>query len=173
MQNNVVMAICQGLLGQAIAAFRFNFRGVGGSEGVYGSGITEREDVKAALAFICTRPEIDAGKVGLAGYSFGATVALPVALEDDKVRLLALISPPLADSAWEQLKGYPKPKLLMVGSADAFISAREFRQHAQDMPEPRQYFVIPGADHFWWGYEEEVVEKVSRFFGEGFAQTVA
>jgi alpha/beta superfamily hydrolase len=91
-------------------------------------------------------------------------VALPVALQDDGVSLLALISPPLADSAWEQLKGYAKPKLLMVGSADAFVPAREFQQCAQDMPEPKQYFVIPGADHFWWGYEKELAQKVSRFF---------
>jgi alpha/beta superfamily hydrolase len=173
MQNNVVMAICQGLLGQSIAAFRFNFRGVGRSEGVYGGGITEREDVKAALAFVCARPEIDSEKVGLAGYSFGAMVALPVALEDDKVRLLALISPPLADSAWEQLKGYPRPKLLMVGSADAFVPAREFQQYVKDIPEPRQYFAVPGADHFWWGYEEELAEKVARFFSDGFNQSVA
>jgi hypothetical protein len=169
MHNNVVMAVCEGLLGQSIAALRFNFRGVGGSEGVYGSGITEREDVKAALAFICARPEIDAEKIGLAGYSFGAMAALPVALEDDRVKRLALISP-LIDSVWEQLKGYPKPKLLMVGSVDAFIPAREFQRYAEGMPEPRQYFVVTGADHFWWGYEGEVAQKVSRFFDEGFGQ---
>jgi alpha/beta superfamily hydrolase len=169
MQNNVVMAICQGLLAHSMAAFRFNFRGVGRSGGVYGGGITEREDVKAALAFVRARPEIDAEKIGLAGYSFGATVALPVALPDDAVRLLALISPPLVDSAWEQLKGYAKPKLLMVGSADAFVPAREFQQYAQDIPEPRQYFVVSGADHFWWGYEGELAQKVSRFFAEGLA----
>jgi alpha/beta superfamily hydrolase len=169
MQNNVVMAICQGLLAHSMAAFRFNFRGVGRSGGVYGGGITEREDVKAALAFVRARPEIDAEKIGLAGYSFGATVALPVALPDDAVRLLALISPPLVDSAWEQLKGYAKPKLLMVGSADAFVPAREFQQYAQDIPEPRQYFVVSGADHFWWGYEGELAQKVSQFFAEGFA----
>ena len=168
MQSNVVVAICQGLLSHSVAAFRFNFRGVGQSGGVYGGGITEREDVKAALALVRARPEIDAEKVGLTGYSFGATVALPVALQDDGVSLLALISPPLADSAWEQLKGYPKPKLLMVGSADAFVPAREFQQYAKDMPEPKQYFVVSGADHFWWGYEGEVAQKVAQFFAAGF-----
>ncbi len=173
MENNVVMAICQGLLAHSVAAFRFNFRGVGGSGGAYGSGITEREDVKAALAFVCARPEVDAGKIGLAGYSFGATVALPVALEEEAVGRLVLISPPLAGPAWEQLKGYPKPKLLMVGSADAFVPAREFQQYAKDMPEPKQYFVVSGADHFWWGYEGELAQKVSQFFGAGFTQTVA
>ena len=173
MENNVVMAICQGLLTHSVAAFRFNFRGVGRSGGAYGGGITEREDVKAALAFVRARPEIDTAKLGLAGYSFGASVVLPVALEEDAVRALALISPPLAGPAWEQLKGYPKPKLLMVGSADAFIAASEFQQHAQDMPEPKQYFVVSGADHFWWGYEGELAQKVTQFFSAGFGQTKA
>ncbi len=168
MQNNVVMAICQGLLSHSVAAFRFNFRGVGRSGGVFGGGITEREDVKTALAFVHARPEINTEKIGLTGYSFGAMVALPVALQEGVVRLLALISPPLADSAWEQLKGYLKPKLLMAGSADAFVPTREFQQHAQDMPEPKQYFVVSGADHFWWGYEGEVAQKVAQFFAAGF-----
>lgn len=168
MQNNVVMAICQGLLSHSVAAFRFNFRGAGRSGGVYGGGITEREDVKAALAFVHARPEINTEKIGLTGYSFGAMVALPAALQEGAVRLLALISPPLADSAWEQLKGYLKPKLLIVGSADAFVPTREFQQHAQDMPEPKQSFVVSGADHFWWGYEGEVAQKVAQFFAAGF-----
>jgi alpha/beta superfamily hydrolase len=54
-----------------------------------------------------------------------------------------------------------------VGSADAFVSPAQFQQYAQDMPEPRQYFVISGADHFWWGYEGEVAQKVAQFFSEG------
>jgi alpha/beta superfamily hydrolase len=57
----------------------------------------------------------------------------------------------------------------MVGSADAFVPAREFQQYAKDMPEPKQYFVVSGADHFWWGYEKELMRKVGRFCSEGFA----
>jgi alpha/beta superfamily hydrolase len=66
------------------------------------------------------------------------------------------------------LKGYPGPKLLMVGSADAFVSPAQFQQYAKDLPEPRQYFVVPGADHFWWGYEGELAQKVAQFFAAGF-----
>ena len=91
MSNNVVFAIFQVLAQRSIAAFRFNFRGVGKSEGDFGEGITEQEDVKAALAFISTTPDIDQKRTGLAGYSFGAGVALPVALQDERVNLLALV----------------------------------------------------------------------------------
>ena len=74
MSNSVVVAICQALARQSIAALRFNFRGVGRSGGNYGGGIDEQEDVRAALALVPSTSEIDPKKIGLAGYSFGAGV---------------------------------------------------------------------------------------------------
>ncbi len=170
MSNNVVFAICQVLAQRSIAAFRFNFRGVGKSEGDFGEGITEQEDVKAALAFISTAPDIDPKRIGLAGYSFGAGVVLPVALQDERVNLLALVSPALSDSGWEQLKGYTKPKLLICGNRDFVIPQSQFEQYIKDIPEPKHCQVISGADHFWQGYEEEVAQKVAQFFVAGFNQ---
>jgi len=168
MSNNVVFAICQELARQSIAAFRFNFRGAGRSEGAFGNGIAEQEDVKAALALISSTPDIDQKRIGLAGYSFGASVALPVAIQDEWVNLLALVSPALSDSAWEQLKQYPKPKLLISGDYDFVIPLQKFQQYTEDIPEPKQCQVISGADHFWQGYEEEVADKVTKFFASGF-----
>ncbi len=170
MSNNVVFAICQALPRQSIAAFRFNFRGVGKSGGAFGGGTAEQEDVKAALTFVSSTPDIDPKRVGVVGYSFGASVALPVALQDERVSLLALVSPALSDSGCEQLKRYTKPKFLTVGDADPFIPLERFQQYIKDTPDPRQYQVISGADHFWWGYEEEVAQKVTQFFVAGFNQ---
>jgi len=170
MLNNIVVAICQALSRHSVAAFRFNFRGVGNSGGAFGGGIAEQEDVKAALAFILSTPDIDAKRIGLVGYSFGASVALPVALQDERVGLLALVSPALSGSGWEQLKGYNKAKFLIVGDADFVVPLEQFRQHIKDIADPGQYQVVPGADHFWWGYEEEVAQKVTQFFTAGFSQ---
>jgi len=170
MLNNVVTAICGALPQHSVAAFRFNFRGVGGSGGEFGGGIAEQEDVKAALDFILSTPDIDTKRIGLAGYSFGSSVAVPVALQDERVSLLALVSPALSDSGWEQLKGYHQPKCFIVGDADFVISLEQFQQHVKDIPDPKQCQVISGADHFWWGYEAEIAEKVSRFFVAGFNQ---
>ena len=170
MLNNVVIAICQALSRHSIAAFRFNFRGVGNSGGTFGGGIAEQEDVKAALAFILSTPDIDAKRIGLAGYSFGASVALPVALQDERVDLLAVVSPALSDSGWEQLKVYHKSKFLIVGDADFVIPLERFQRHIQNIADPKQYHVVSGADHFWWGYEEEVAQKVTQFFVAGFNQ---
>lgn len=170
MSNNIVLTICQALAQQSIAVFRFNFRGVGKSGGTFGEGITEQEDVKAALALVSSTPNIDPKRIGLAGYSFGANVALPVALQDEQVNLLALVSPPLSDSGWKQLKGYSKPKFLIIGNHDFVMPLQQFQQHIKDVPEPKQCQVISGADHFWHGYEEEVGQKVTQFFVAGFMQ---
>jgi len=170
MLNNVVVAICQELSRQSVAAFRFNFRGVGDSGGAFGGGIAEREDVKAALSFILSTPDIDANRIGLAGYSFGAGVALPVALQDERVNLLALVSPALSDSAWKQLKEYHRPRLIVIGDADFVIPLEQFEQHIKDMAEPKHYHVISGADHFWRGYEEELAQKVTGFFTASFSR---
>ena len=169
MANNVVLAICQALAEQSIAAFRFNFRGAGRSGGTFGGGIAEQEDIKAALAFVSSTPDIDQGRIGLAGYSFGASVALPVAIEDKQISLLALVSPALSDSGWEQLKAYSKPKFLVSGDNDFVIPLPQFEQYIKDIPEPKQHQVIVGADHFWRGYEEEVAQKVTQFFVAGFS----
>jgi alpha/beta superfamily hydrolase len=168
MHNNVVIAICQALARVFIACLRFNFRGVGRSEGNFSSGIGEQEDVKAALTFLSTASEVNPDRIGLAGYSFGTMVALPVALRSNKVRAVALVSPILSTSDWEQLKNYVNPKLLLIGSEDYFVSFPEKELRPGQFPEPKQYEVISGADHFWFGYEEEVSDKVSNFFATVF-----
>lgn len=168
MLNNVVVAICQALSRHSLAAFRFNFRGVGSSGGTFGGGIAEEEDVRAALDFITSTPDTDTKRIGLAGYSFGAGVALSVALQDERVGLLALVSPMLSEANWERLREYPKVKFLTVGDADSFIPVEGFQEQVNNVADPKQYQVVSGADHFWWGYEEEVAQKVAEFFTAGF-----
>jgi alpha/beta superfamily hydrolase len=169
MSSNVVFGICQALAERDIAALRFNFRGVGKSQGEFGEGIGEQEDVKAALDFALAREDINKERIGLAGYSFGGGVALPIALSDERVKRLALVSPALAEGGWEELEKYDKPKFVIVGENDFVMPRERFLKYAGDRPE--QYQVIAGADHFWGSYEKEVAEKVSRFFREGFGLT--
>lgn len=171
MSNNVVVAICQSLLQNSVAAFRFNFRGVGKSGGTFGGGTAEQQDVSAALDLASSTPDIDPGRIGLAGYSFGGSVALPVALKDERVNLLALVSPALFDTGWKQLEEYSKPKLVIVGSADPVIGLERFRQHISGVRDPTQYQLVSGADHFWIDYEQELTRRVTRFFVTGFGSS--
>src|SRR5690606_755555 len=81
MNNYVVVAVCQALADAGIASLRFNYRGVGDSEGEYGDGLGERTDAAAALAYLRQLAQADQDRMGIVGYSFGATVALAAADE--------------------------------------------------------------------------------------------
>ncbi len=164
MSNSVVLAMARALAEVSIIAFRFNFRGVGKSEGSFSDGVGEQEDIKAALSFLPSAEKVAHGRIGLAGYSFGANVALPVALQNETIQAVAFVSPFLPASDWGQLKSYLKPKLLLCGSEDHFVPSGEFQIFATELPEPKQYEIIPGADHFWRGYEEKIAERVATFF---------
>ncbi|UCG84388.1 MAG: alpha/beta fold hydrolase [Dehalococcoidia bacterium] len=161
MENNVVIAICHALAENSIAYLRFNFRGVGCSQGVHDNGIGERDDVTAALTFISSMTGIDQDRIGLCGYSFGASVALEVAAIDKRVQSLVLVSPLLSSRA---MQGYVKPKLLLWGSRDLALPAADLGEFMKGITEPVQYDVIEGADHFWWGFEDSVASRTAAFF---------
>ena len=162
MNNNVVVPICQALAQASIASLRFNFRGVGASQGKFAEGIGEREDVVAAISYLSTLETVDKDRIGLCGYSFGGAVSLEVAPADERVKALALISP--AVSTYVPLKQYTKPKLIVCGGADQFVSIISLQRLAEELPPPNDFELVSGADHFWGGYEDKVAAKVTAFF---------
>ena len=166
MHNNVVYAISEALTQASLASLRFNFRGVGGSQGEFGHGRGEQEDVKAAISFISTLKEVDSRRIGLAGYSAGAGFALPVGSRDARTKALAAISPPLSMFHFDFLRSCLKPKLGISGGRDDFTPAVQFLEFCQSLPEPKVCESIEGADHFWWGYEISLAAKVTLFFAE-------
>lgn len=166
MDNNVVISIFEMLGKKSLIPFRFNFRGVGGSQGESSQGMGEREDVRAAITFASSVKEIDSQRIGLAGYSAGAGFALPACFDDDRIKALAAISPPLAMFDFEFLKRCSKPKLLLSGSADKFTPLAQFLEFCRNLPEPQKCRSVEGADHFWWGYESTLATKVAAFFAE-------
>jgi len=164
MDNNVVYSLSETLTQASLASFKFNFRGVGGSQGEFSQGIGEQQDVEAAISFISTVKEVDSKRIGLAGYSAGAGFALPVGSNDARIRALAAVSPPLPMFDFDFLKSCHKPKFLISGNRDNFVPTNQFLEFCQNLPEPKEYESIQGADHFWWGYESHLAAKVAAFF---------
>jgi len=164
MHNNVTYAIADALVKSGIAALLFNFRGVGGSQGSYGGGIAEQEDVTAALDWLGSAKGVDAERLGLAGYSFGAGVAFPVGCRDARVRAVALVSPYFESSPLSLLKACLKPKLIIGGSQDDMVPAQDVETYGREAAEPKKCEIIKGPDHFWGGYERPMAEKVADFF---------
>ena len=71
MNNNLVASVYLALIESGFVALRFNFRGVGNSEGSHAQGEKEPEDAEAALDLLKGRADVDADRLGMAGYSFG------------------------------------------------------------------------------------------------------
>ncbi len=166
MENNVVNALCAALVQTSLVSFKFNFRGVGGSQGEYGGGKREPEDVSAAIDYVTGVSEVDNQRLGLAGYSAGAGFAFSVGASDTRIRALAAVSPPLAMYDFGLLKSCLKPKLLITGSNDDFISPTQFQEFCQNLPEPKECVSFKGADHFWWGYESLLAGTVTAFLAK-------
>lgn len=158
MENNVVVAACERLAGRGYGALRFNFRGAGASEGSFDHGVGEQDDVRAALSFLAAQPEVDAKRIGLIGYSFGAMMAAEVA--SGELRALVLVSPPLASADLRVAWGCPA--LLLGGDRDDLAPADRLRVVAEQPGAELE--IVPGADHSWWGFEDDLGGALVRFF---------
>jgi alpha/beta superfamily hydrolase len=163
----LLWAIRNDLAPRGFAVLGFNFRGVMGSEGSFGGGVGELRDVAAALDRV--RREAD-GPTLVAGWSFGAHVALRAAVDDKRIAALALIGLPLAESGLalpplpgrEELGRLDRPVLLLAGQADPFCPLPDLRALGRKLPKAT-IEVISGTDHFFWKREREAAQAVGEF----------
>lgn len=149
MQNKVVHTVSRAMLDLGAPALRFNFRGVGASDGRYDDGIGESEDAIAVCRWLAQRYP-GAGLL-LAGFSFGATVACRAALTVDP-QALVTIAPPV-DRARRLLEGrLPRSRWLLVqGDADGVVPAHEVAAWAAELGPAVELVMLPGVDHFFHG----------------------
>lgn len=165
MENPVIMALVRSLAQAGLASLRFNFRGVGSSQGAFAKGNEEPQDLRAALALFRGWPGIHSRRVALVGYSFGAQIILRGLEKLKEAKTLALISPPLPSIASSSVTGDRRPKLFLVGDRDRVVSEQSLRQRVASLQEPSDIMVVSGADHSWRGHEEEVAQLVTQFLG--------
>jgi len=166
MDNNVVLAVTSDLVQQGFATLRFNFRGVGNSEGEHTKGELEYLEVLGALDFMKAWKGVDGGVLGLVGYSFGSSVILGSAAVQKRPKVFALISPPLRALESTPLKKDRRPKLIISGDQDKLVQSEQLQPVLESFSHPPALKVVEGADHFWGGKESQVVGQVSRFFVE-------
>ena len=157
------------MINRSVAVLRFNFRGVGGSQGQYDEGRGERDDARAAIQFFLTQPEVNASRIGIAGYSFGAAVAMSVGSQDPQVKAFASLSGTTAAINDPELTSCTKPKLLVTGDMDSFIPVEEFKTLVDRLPPPTEARIFHGIDHFWRGGELELGQVVAEFFSKQLA----
>ena len=170
MDNGVVLAVCRALVEEGFLTFRFNFRGVGDSEGTFTKGEKEQEDVRAALNLLRRWPGVDKRRLGLVGYSFGASMVLTALSRYKAAGAFVLISPPLAALDYAGIGRDKRPKLFIVGDRDRLVpycSLKEKVLHTlgvESLHGSVDLQMVSGADHSWRGYEAEAAQQSTRFF---------
>ncbi|HEV2245137.1 MAG TPA: alpha/beta family hydrolase [Terriglobia bacterium] len=161
MHNKVVFRAAKGALHMGVPALRFNFRGVGHSEGEHARGIGEREDARAALDYLTGRfPQFP---VLMIGFSFGSVVALFVGSADQRVNSLAGIGLPIDSSDFSFLREVQKPKLIVQGTQDRFGSRERVAQLFSSLKEPKRLRLVEGADHFLTGKLHDLELEIQEF----------
>lgn len=163
MYNAVIVAIARELVARGVMALRFNFRGVGASEGQHDHGRGELADVAGALDWLRVQPGVDPQRVSLAGYSFGAWVALRHAQNDPHLVAAAMVGLPSEYCDAAAMYSFARPKFFVTGEHDQIAPPGPLRDLVELLPPPNRIRVVAGADHFWSGLEQKVGALVGDF----------
>ena len=160
MDNNVVEAMLEAFWKLGFATLRFNFRGVGESQGEHSGGAGEIEDAKSAMRFILSQPGIAQEKAVMAGYSFGAAIAMQAGVELKEVATIAAVALPVAMRDFSSPDSIGKKILLIAGDRDSYCPERAITDLAEKIGARLK--VIKGADHFFGGFEADVTRALEE-----------
>ena len=163
MNDSLTVALARGLAAAGIIAIRFNFRGVGKSQGQQTDGRLEPLDLAGAIDFALVQPEINPAKIGVIGHGFGAQIALLYAPFDMRVRTIVAISLPLFRIAGGFPRAFERPKLFVTGEFDEICPLYKLEPFVEQQVGPKGIKVITGARHLMRGYEEQASSAIINY----------
>ena len=149
LDNKVVQMVARTFLQLGWSSVRFNFRGIGRSEGSWDEGMGEVEDAFAVVAAVKKRSEFAGLPWALAGFSFGGYVAATVAdrlPESEKPRRLVLVGPSTEKQAVPKV---PADTVVLHGEVDDVVPLSATLAWAR--PQSLPVIVFPGVGHFFHG----------------------
>ncbi len=168
MHNPVVEVIQNAYRQNGYATLRFNFRGVGGSQGDFDDGIGEQNDVRAAIA---AAQERGVAKVALAGYSFGAWVnARLIAKDPIAGASMLMVSPPVGFIEFGDVSALNSLELVVTGSQDDIAPAEQISALLPIWNPDARFDVIDGCDHFYAGHLDKLQAILTAFLQNEQAQ---
>jgi alpha/beta superfamily hydrolase len=166
MRAPLLVALADEMVRRGWAVLRFNFRGIGESEGEPGTGEAEVADARGAVAFV--RDRFAEVPVAIAGWSFGAAVAVRTAALDDRLGACVAIAPAVTPKEGVTA-GLPSPAgfqtgvpLLLICAANDHLVARDDCAGWADAVGAKAE-VMAGANHFFWGKYDDLADAVGAF----------
>jgi len=163
MNDTLNIALARRLAESGILALRFNFRGVGKSQGQQTDGQLEPLDLAGAIDYALSESGGNPAKICVIGHGFGAYIALLYAPFDTRIRTVVSISLPLFRAASGFPKPFERPKLFVTGEFDEICPLYKLEPFVEQLKGPKGIKVIVGARHLMRGYEDAAVTTIVKY----------
>ncbi|WP_341806431.1 alpha/beta hydrolase [Pseudomaricurvus alcaniphilus] len=150
MDNKVASTLARTYRDLGVPVVRFNFRGVGQSEGQFADGVGELADLLAVIAWL--QAELPGKRLLLAGFSFGSGVAAQAAQRlQSTVCHLVLVAPPVERYSYDQDKLLPCPALVIIGEQDELVDVPGVQRWVASLRSDCELITYADATHFFHG----------------------
>lgn len=169
MNNKVVFNIYQSFTTRDFATMRFNFRGVGRSQGTYDKGEGELADATSALDWLQTMNP-NARNVWVAGFSFGSWIGMQLLMRRPEIDSFISIAPPANMLDFSFLAPCPTSGLILQGDQDEIVPETAVAKLVHKLSYQRgikiDYRVIKGGDHFFTDRMDELQKNVEGYLDQ-------
>lgn len=176
MNNRVVYGLYQTFVQHGFSTLRFNFRGVGRSQGRFDNGLGELSDAASALDWLQTQNP-NSTRCWIAGFSFGAWIGMQVLMRRPEISGFISVAPPASLSDFTFLAPCPASGLIVHGDKDELVPKSAVDKLAQKLSSQKnisiEYRVVSGGDHFFQDSLDEVTGYVSNYLGRALAKKAA
>ncbi len=166
MNNKVVYHLFHSFARRGFAVLRFNFRGVGRSQGEFDNGIGELSDAAAALDWLQTYNP-DAPTCWIAGFSFGAWIGMQLLMRRPEIQGFVSVAPPASMYDFNFLAPCPSSGIIIQGTADEVVPQESTAKLAEKLQAQKgikvDYVTIPGASHFYENHMEQMIGSVDSY----------
>ncbi len=163
MNDALLIALAKGLAEEGMIALRFNFRGVGQSQGQQTDGRLEPLDLAGAIDAGLAQTGANPAKVCVIGHGFGAYITLLYAPFDIRVRTVVAISLPLFRASSGFPRNFERPKLFVTGEFDELCPFYKLEPFVEQQEGPKGIKVIIGARHLMRGYEDAACTAILKY----------
>ena len=166
MNNKVVYSLFTAFAERDFSTLRFNFRGVGRSQGTYDRGEGELSDAASALDWLQTLNP-NARSVWVAGFSFGAWIGMQLLMRRPEIESFISVAPPANMLDFSFLAPCPSSGLILHGEADEIVPEPFVAKLVTKLSHQRgihlDYRVIPGAGHFFTSQIDQLASHVEDY----------
>ncbi len=166
MNNKVVFNLYQNFTRRGFSSLRFNFRGVGRSQGQFDNGQGELSDAASALDWMQSRNP-NTNTCWIAGFSFGAWVAMQLMMRRPEISGFISIAPPASQHDFSFLAPCPASGMIIHGDKDEVVPQSSVDKLAQKLQKQKNikidYRIIEGSDHFFMDHLESLNEHVNDY----------